>query len=226
MNPLPVFFCEPTGRVAHHRGYYCDGCGHRCEEPCTADEHASYSNDGVRPERDCPSCGKPVRTNSWGVDREYRRVDTGETFKSPHDLPPGAVYEAIDYYGDVAHNWRQSPRPDGKIYIVKRAGVDGRILVCVCPDGHPWTIDARARNCTMPEDDEHWCWCRHGRPEDGTLHVDKNGVTCAAGAGSIDTGKWHGFLHNGQLVETKSSELAAGSAATIPRRERRAAAAS
>lgn len=58
-----------------------------------------------------------------------------------------------------------------------------------------------ARNCTMPDDTTHKCWVRHGRPEDGSLHVDKNGHTCGAGAGSIDTGKWHGFLHNGELVE-------------------------
>jgi hypothetical protein len=51
----------------------------------------------------------------------------------------------------------------------------------------------------MKDDNIHRCWVRHGRPEDGTLHVDKAGNTCRAGAGSIDTGKWHGFLHNGEL---------------------------
>ena len=35
---------------------------------------------------------------------------------------------------------------------------------------------------------------------DGTLHVDKNGVTCAAGAGSIALPNLHGFLHNGHLA--------------------------
>jgi hypothetical protein len=51
----------------------------------------------------------------------------------------------------------------------------------------------------MKDDMAHFCWVRHGRPEDGNLHVDKNGQTCSAGGGSIDTGKWHGFLHNGEL---------------------------
>jgi hypothetical protein len=32
------------------------------------------------------------------------------------------------------------------------------------------------------------------------LTVDKNGDTCAAGAGSILTPAWHGFLRNGELV--------------------------
>lgn len=57
-----------------------------------------------------------------------------------------------------------------------------------------------ASNCTMPDDKNHKCWVRHGRPEDGTLHVDKNGHTCAAGAGSIVAGNYHGFLHNGHLT--------------------------
>jgi hypothetical protein len=195
---IPVFWCEPTGVVTYRRGFHCDGCGQRVEEPCTQEERTACSSGE---ERACAQCGQPVQANSWATDHQMRRADTGELFKAYRDLPSGAVYEAIAYYGAAAHNWRQSQRPDGKNNIVNRPGVDGRILVCVCPDGHPWTIDARASNCTLPADDDHWCWCRHGRPEDGTLHVDKNGVTCSAGAGSIQTGQWHGFLHNGQLVQ-------------------------
>jgi hypothetical protein len=51
------------------------------------------------------------------------------------------------------------------------------------------------------DDDVHKCWVRHGDPRTGELHVDKNGVTCSAGAGSILSGSYHGFLHNGYLVE-------------------------
>jgi hypothetical protein len=75
---------------------------------------------------------------------------------------------------------------------------DNRIL-CVKTPGGDWNIDAFADNCTR-KGEEHACWVRHGKPEDGTLHVDKNGDTCAAGAGSIIIGGWHGFLHNGQLL--------------------------
>jgi hypothetical protein len=32
------------------------------------------------------------------------------------------------------------------------------------------------------------------------LHVDKAGLTCQAGAGSILCGNYHGFLHNGELT--------------------------
>jgi hypothetical protein len=74
-------------------------------------------------------------------------------------------------------------------------------LVCIipCSSGtHWWCIDHRASNCTMPDDNEHRCWVRHG--EDGdVIHVDKNGTTCAAGAGSIMVDGFHGFLHHGVL---------------------------
>jgi hypothetical protein len=60
-------------------------------------------------------------------------------------------------------------------------------------------IDSRASNCTLPNDREHKCWIRHGTPPD--LTVDKNGKTCAAGAGSIQLGNYHGFLRNGHLEE-------------------------
>lgn len=66
------------------------------------------------------------------------------------------------------------------------------------PGGHGWCIDSRASNCSRPEDNEHHCWVRHGDPPNVT--VDKNGETCAAGAGSIQTGDWHGFLRDGRLV--------------------------
>jgi hypothetical protein len=76
---------------------------------------------------------------------------------------------------------------------------EGRFLEVKLPTGHTWNPQARASNCTMPDDHTHRCWVQHGRPEDGTLHVDKVGLTCAAGAGSIVVPGWHGFLHNGEL---------------------------
>lgn len=85
-----------------------------------------------------------------------------------------------------------------------------------CPDGHHWYIDNRASNCTKKDDDVHRCWVRHGRPEDGTLHVDKSGNTCAAGAGSIDTGtlarlpSQRDFAHMSNFVPRRiTSDMAA-----------------
>ena len=115
----------------------------------------------------------------------YKRYDTGEEMFR-HDAPVGACWD---------ETWWTEDRTYPDFYI----GEDGRCL-CVRTPGGDWTIDARASNCTMPKDKTHKCWVRHGRPEDGTLHVDKNGYTCAAGAGSIVLGNYHGFLHNGYLT--------------------------
>lgn len=74
---------------------------------------------------------------------------------------------------------------------------DGRWLVVRLPNGHDWCIDSRCNNCTRPNDNAHRCWIRHGEPPNIT--VDKNGVTCSAGGGSIQSGDFHGFLRNGVL---------------------------
>lgn len=77
---------------------------------------------------------------------------------------------------------------------------DGKHLQCILPNGEQWDIDSRASNCTKPEDRTHRCWVRHGDPTKGeVIHVDKNGNTCNAGAGSIIVDGWHGFLHQGIL---------------------------
>lgn len=74
-------------------------------------------------------------------------------------------------------------------------------LICKLPGPHDWDIMSRAANCTMPEDKLHRCWILHGDPSKGeTVHVDKDGLTCQAGAGSIALPNWHGFLHGGELV--------------------------
>jgi hypothetical protein len=136
------------------------------------------SRDDPRWPRVC-ECGREfVDSDQWQIfpDSIYRRVDTGEEH-SLRDAPPGAMWDAW-WYGSSK-------------------GADGRSMVVVCPGGHEWLIDGRASNCTMKDDWEHRCWVRHGEPPN--LTVDKNGPTCAAGAGSIQTKNWHGFLRNGEL---------------------------
>jgi hypothetical protein len=110
--------------------------------------------------------------------REYRCAATGAVARTARDLPTAALYDA--------HWWHDY-----------RTGPDGRSLVCVLPNGHHWHIDSRASNCGRPDDDVHRCWVRHGEPPQ--VHVDKAGNTCPAGAGSIQSGDWHGFLHHGVL---------------------------
>lgn len=111
----------------------------------------------------------------------WKRSDTGEEI-SLRDAPPGAMYYAT-WLDDC--KWAVGP--------------DGRALMVVCPDGYVWHVDGEASNCTRKGDHSHKCWVRHGTPPD--VHVDKNGVTCNAGAGSIAAPRWRGFLTNGVLQD-------------------------
>lgn len=113
----------------------------------------------------------------------YENISTGEK-RASVDLPPGACYATE---GDMP------------------TGSDGLAIVCVTPalrngkvGTFHWWIDYTASNCTKRDDDVHRCWVRHGTVGD-KLHVDKNGNTCAAGAGSIQAPGWHGYLHHGVL---------------------------
>lgn len=112
----------------------------------------------------------------------YRNVETGEKVRSDR-LPFGALFTSD-----------HGPR-----------GYDDLSVVCKIPFGGSrgfvhWYLDSRASNCTMPNDDDHRCWCRHGTIGE-IVHVDKVGNTCAAGAGSIAVDGFHGFLHHGELYE-------------------------
>jgi hypothetical protein len=99
--------------------------------------------------------------------------------------PAGAMW-----YSDWVGAWARGP--------------DGRSLNVVCPDGTEWLIDGPASNCTKQDDrgpfgQAHRCWVRHGTPPNVT--VDKSGLTCSAGGGSIMGRKgYHGFLRNGEFT--------------------------
>lgn len=117
------------------------------------------------------------------AERLYYRQDNKELF-TLRDSPPGAMW-----YGD----WMLTEGSN------RFRGPDGHCLMVRLPNGNEWHIDSQASNCTMPGDDEHKCWVRHGDPPNIT--VDKNGHTCAAGGGSIQSGDYHGFLRNGEFVQ-------------------------
>lgn len=74
-------------------------------------------------------------------------------------------------------------------------------LMAKVPTGEEWDIDSRASNCGSPDDRTHRCWTKSGNPEDGTITVGKGGHTCSAGAGSIQTKNWHGYLRNGEWIQ-------------------------
>ena len=193
--PHKVFFCRPSGKSRVKLSSYREG---KCE---SGDFHSASievfygpteeaekvyrdRSIGLGPEK-CERCGfvfSEMDRSGCSIGATYVRDDTGEEFGHLSKAPIGACWDATWY-------------SDGR-----RRGPDGRYLIVATPGGH-WAIDSRASNCTMKDDDVHYCWVRHGCPEDGTLHVDKNGNTCQAGAGSIMCGSYHGFLHNGYLTD-------------------------
>ncbi len=145
------------------------------------------------------------------------------------DLTKKSIQRDAEYSDEAGNKMTRRNAPIGAIWNAdwmasdpEDCGPDGLCLIVRLPNGNDWTIDSRASNCDSPcvtcgipyKDHEkygecghryedakpHKCWVRHGDPKAGTLHVDKNGVTCGAGAGSIQSGDYHGFLHNGHLT--------------------------
>lgn len=120
----------------------------------------------------------------------YRRADTGDLVSlrdrrpsdtgGPTPTPPGACWDA--WWMPVS--WH---------------GPDGIALMVRCPNGRDWHVDGQASNCTR-KGEPHECWVRHGDPRECRVTVDKAGDTCAAGAGSIQAGDYHGFLQAGVLT--------------------------
>jgi hypothetical protein len=123
---------------------------------------------------------------------KYQRSDTGEEHEFPHQFSPGAMF-----YCPWIENRIKRNKPDDPFKGDYHLGNDGRVLAVITPGGQ-WIIDSRCSNCGSPNDNEHHCWVRHGGPPNIT--VDKNGLTCSAGAGSIQCGHYHGFLKNGELT--------------------------
>jgi hypothetical protein len=205
MARIKCFPIEPIERVAVYLRCYSGAECMQCAEQYhnvmirIEDDDAAYDvrherrivqpaqGISVRPDPRWPQyclCGFKFREQDRQVfyDQIYRNTETGEEYPL-RNVPVGAVWNA----------WWNTD-------WVTMTGPDGRSLTVMTPGGE-WCIDGRANNCTMPADKTHKCWVRHGSVEDGTLHVDKNGHTCGAGAGSIALPRYHGFLHDGHLVD-------------------------
>jgi hypothetical protein len=122
----------------------------------------------------------------------HRQVFTQRRYSTPSGSPePGDVFWA------KWHHWKGD---DGKEQCIWWDNCDGKHLIAILPNGTQWDIMSRASNCALKDDKVHRCWILHGSPEAGNLHVDKNGLTCAAGAGSIAVEGYHGFLQNGHFT--------------------------
>ena len=205
---IKTFWIEPLPLVALYLRRFCWSTNGKCQGKYGYHNAKIYLKDVEAPldrdrgpyqwPREDPlwpracECGYVFSdADQWQVfdDRVYRRMDNGDDF--PLRLaPPGSLYVA-DWYDYDAHSFMH--------------GYDKLSVHCVKPHGDTWCIDQRASNCTMPDDDKHRCWVRHGTFGE-TVHVDKAGLTCAAGAGSIFSGRnreWHGFLDHGYLTPTR-----------------------
>lgn len=140
----------------------------------------------VEPIFDEPGTLSDAHYDHWNPEQRgilrFRRTDTGEEKESLQEFGVGAMWRAL--WMRRGYIWTNETEPH---------------LIVTTPGGD-WDIDSRCSNCTLPEDTTHRCWVRHGEPPNIT--VDKNGVTCAAGAGSFapKSGKWHGFLREGHLT--------------------------
>lgn len=142
------------------------------------------------PER-CESCGQPFahgetwQTNGDPIMRVVAAVpgaalEVGEV-ATVDDLPPGAMW-----FAEWLRDWER--------------GFDGRGLLVKLPDGHVWRVDGEATNCTRKGDRTHRCWLREGEPPYVTAGKSPDALTCSAGAGSIQSPGYHGFLQNGVLT--------------------------
>lgn len=203
---VKCFFIEPTLKVRRklrrYEGSGCPGYGYHnanalfdVVEISSEDQENPLWFEGGPAPRDvrwpikCDHCEyffSEEAPHQLFCERVYRRTDTGEE-TTLRDAAPGAMWHADWIIEDL--------EPKEGWYV----GPDGHCLMVRCPDGHDWCPDSQASNCDMKDDNKHKCWVRHGTVPNIT--VDKSGHTCGAGAGSIQTGKWHGFLRNGELVE-------------------------
>lgn len=153
-------------------------------------DHGEFAGNPAWPTA-CEACGEPFTDDdSRAVNQESWYASPGRGLWVLADLPAGAMYDAFWYHD------RRGSTP--------WVGDDGISLMVVCPPGGVlyahWCVDGPANNCTR-KGEPHHCWCRSGDPRAGDVNVTKDGCdTCTAGAGSIATADWHGFLRNGRLV--------------------------
>jgi hypothetical protein len=207
--PYPCFLLTPHPSTRIHLRRYVSGEGNPCPLPQGYHDAMTFFGDfdnpiperyetsefanSLRPPDDDPrwpthcECGykfEDTATRQMFNDRLMSRSDGG--LITLREAPPGALWYAFwmkNDDGSYGWNWDNQSTPP---------------LMCKTPGGD-WNIDSRCSNCGLPQDRLHRCWIRHGEPPN--IHVDKNGNTCQAGAGSIVCGKYHGFLHNGVLTD-------------------------
>lgn len=217
---VKTYWVEPTREIAVGLRRYTHGqtgadvvwgcdTGHHDALIYTGRAQATFNDKGYRemwrgaPPHDDPAWPRLCRrcdyafgpTDEWQGWSELiyeHKLDDGTAreyvlHQSPHcsadavgasTAPPGASWDAWWY---------------------RRKGPDGICMAVLLPNGHTWLVDSEASNCTKPGED-HYCWIRTGDPKLGNVTAGKEGDTCAAGAGSIQSGDYHGFLVGGEFT--------------------------
>lgn len=212
MAQVRVFWCEPTAKVRVSLRRFSYPNEKRCSQsPADWGCDASIVIVPSAPEDLWirRSKGNTYEVRSGQVEKDDRRwpiycdececeFDDTDRYQVQADI----IYTGVSD-GKVLHFTLREP-PVGAMWDSwwmpnTHRGPDGIVLTVMTPGGM-WMVDSRASNCTLPGDDIHKCWVRHGDPRTGDVHVDKNGVTCQAGAGSIATAGYHGFLNHGYLT--------------------------
>jgi hypothetical protein len=139
----------------------------------------------------CGFCGEPFEhAEMWQTN--------GDPLMRVTEVVPGTAVEVGDEYA-------LSELPPGAMWLdpfPRRwdVGFDGRALSVKLPDNHVWQVDGEATNCTRRGDRTHRCWLREGEPPYVTVGNHPDDLTCSAGAGSIASPGYHGFLQNGVLT--------------------------
>lgn len=221
---VPVFYTVPNGKVILSLRRYtfsekrkCPangewGCGAmvtlgtfdaRYGELCDSGRghylglwRPSEFKDGPWPER-CGGCGEPfdpaMTEDQVFQEPIYVRADGQRGEYTLRAAPVGMMWDAF-WMRD-----RYEASEDGPGWV--NVGPDGLTLVICVPTKHDFMPEMRASNCTMKRDGTHHCWVRHGDARKNECHIDKIGHTCAAGAGSIVTSTWHGFIHHNCVTD-------------------------
>lgn len=193
MSPTPTRMATPVGYEVHASAMWDGACGPlklhsarvilgRTGDQAAATElmKASDWQSVDWSDKACDRCGAPVPPD----DEASNGAGTRTIWDTPSgDLEPGCMF------------WNDWYPHNDKCWPAGWTNCDGKHLMAVTPDGHHWDIDGRASNCTMPDDTTHRCWVRSGEPPNVT--AGKAGHTCQAGAGSIATPGYHGFLRDG-----------------------------
>lgn len=153
--------------------------------------------------------GRSDKAEDWGfagdLSDHYNKPTAHLVCERCHQPQSGKIDRGLGH-GRIYSTSSGKPEP-GDVYYVRLhapnehchhrwSNCNGMHLHAVTPPGIAWDVDGRASNCTMKDETTHRCWVRHGDPAKGEpMHVDKQGPTCAAGAGSIVVDGYHGFLH-------------------------------